>query len=359
MTYLFSNPDTKKWKRLFIVSFFLNIVLITAMIVGSVEKDSREINREKEKALSPSKETADSDVYADEYSSEKLAGSEKKQGDTHVITMEIEGSFYGSFSADEKIMELSEKTGIEILHDILAAQISRVLSWGFKLSRDVRKGDKLTFAFRVNSEEEILSRKDLAEVTEILAVKYYSGKNRNEISAYLYEDEENAGYYYENGKRVEKDLVPSPIKNYIQITEVFKGRSGGHKGVDFKAPVGVPVYAAADGVVKRTNWQTIYNGYCIDIKVKGRPYRLKYLHLSDILVKNGDRVNAGDHIANSGNTGRVTGPHLHYQVDRERDGRSMDPYEFHDSKRRKLTEKHMKTFKNRVEQYNAVLASDS
>lgn len=357
MTYLFSNPDTKKWKRLFIVSFFLNIVLITAMIVGSIEKDSREIQREKKKVQLHSEETADSDMY--EAGSEKLAGSEKKHENRHFISMEIKGSFYGSFSANEKIMELSEKKGIEILHDILAAQVSRILSWDFKLSKDVRNGDKLIFAFRINSEEEILSRNDLAEITEILAVKYYSEKNRSEISAYLYEDEENGGYYYENGKRVEKDLVPYPIKNYIQITEVFKGRSGGHKGVDFKAPVGVPVYAAADGIVKRINWQTRYNGYCIDVKVTGRPYSLKYLHLSDILVKKGDRIKSGDHIANSGNTGRVTGPHLHYQVDRERDGRSVDPYEFHDSRHRKLTEEHMKTFKKKVMEYNAVLTDDS
>lgn len=85
-----------------------------------------------------------------------------------------------------------------------------------------------------------------------------------------------------------------------------------HEGMDFTCNVGTPVYATGDGVVKMSEWHSGY-GYCIDID-HGYGYITRYAHLSKLLVQKGQSVKRGDRIALSGNTGKSTGPHVHYEV---------------------------------------------
>jgi murein DD-endopeptidase MepM/ murein hydrolase activator NlpD len=85
-----------------------------------------------------------------------------------------------------------------------------------------------------------------------------------------------------------------------------------HYGIDITAPMGTPVFATADGVVRETKYQTGY-GKTIEIN-HGFGYATLYAHLSKYLVKPGQAVKRGDKIAEVGATGRVTGPHLHYEV---------------------------------------------
>lgn len=85
-----------------------------------------------------------------------------------------------------------------------------------------------------------------------------------------------------------------------------------HEGMDFSAAVGTPVYATGDGVVKTAGWES---GYGKSIVIDhGYNYVTRYAHLSDILVKPGQSVKRGDLIGKLGNTGKSTGPHLHYEV---------------------------------------------
>lgn len=85
-----------------------------------------------------------------------------------------------------------------------------------------------------------------------------------------------------------------------------------HEGMDFSADVGTPVYATGDGVVKTAGWESGYgNSIVID---HGYNYVTRFAHLSKILVKPGQTVKRGDLIGNVGNTGKSTGPHLHYEV---------------------------------------------
>ncbi len=90
------------------------------------------------------------------------------------------------------------------------------------------------------------------------------------------------------------------------------GTSKFHEGMDFSSPIGTPVYATGNGTVTNASWKSQY-GNLIEIS-HGYNYTTRYAHLSEILVKPGQAVKRGDLIGKVGNTGKSTGPHLHYEV---------------------------------------------
>lgn len=92
----------------------------------------------------------------------------------------------------------------------------------------------------------------------------------------------------------------------------FTGQQAIHEGIDFITDVGTPVVAAAGGVVQFAGFHPQY-GLMVDID-HGNELVTRYAHLSRIAVKEGDIVQRGRRIAASGNTGRSTGPHLHFEV---------------------------------------------
>jgi murein DD-endopeptidase MepM/ murein hydrolase activator NlpD len=104
-----------------------------------------------------------------------------------------------------------------------------------------------------------------------------------------------------------------PLKNNYRFTSGFGPRWGRiHKGTDFAAPVGTPIYAPADGVVTFAGWSS---GYGRLVKIKHEfGIETRYAHQSRIRVKVGQRVSRGDRIGDIGNSGRSTGPHLHYEI---------------------------------------------
>ena len=85
-----------------------------------------------------------------------------------------------------------------------------------------------------------------------------------------------------------------------------------HEGMDFSAPIGTPVYATADGTVTTASWQSAY-GNMVEIN-HGYNYTTRYAHMSKIIARPGQAVKRGDLIGLVGNTGKSTGPHLHYEV---------------------------------------------
>lgn len=92
----------------------------------------------------------------------------------------------------------------------------------------------------------------------------------------------------------------------------FTGRSEMHKGLDVAALRGEPIHAAADGVVSFVGKKRFFgNMIVID---HGHGVSTRYAHCDTILMKDGDAVQRGDVVAQIGNTGRSTGPHLHYEV---------------------------------------------
>lgn len=111
-----------------------------------------------------------------------------------------------------------------------------------------------------------------------------------------------------------------PLAGDIKVTSHFNPsrrhpvtrRVSPHNGVDFKASVGTPVYAPADGVVTFSGYQRAAGYYVIVSHANN--FSTVYMHLSKTEVKRGQKVIVGQLIARSGNTGRTTGPHLHYEI---------------------------------------------
>lgn len=104
----------------------------------------------------------------------------------------------------------------------------------------------------------------------------------------------------------------------------FSGGAAFHGGLDFRGPVGAPIYAAAQGVVTFAGVQQGY-GNCIEIS-HGNGLMTRYAHMSGFRARIGQTVNAGDVIGLIGNTGRSTGPHLHFEV--RVNGKAVNPRPF-------------------------------
>ena len=129
----------------------------------------------------------------------------------------------------------------------------------------------------------------------------------------------------------EKAPFANPVKNAFRFTSQFGYRrdpkTGGrrmHKGVDFAAGMGTPLYATADGVVIHAGWSS---GYGRLVKIQHEfGIETRYAHLAKIRVKEGQRVSRGELIGDMGNSGRSTGTHLHYEV--RVNGRAVNPMTF-------------------------------
>lgn len=111
----------------------------------------------------------------------------------------------------------------------------------------------------------------------------------------------------------EKAPFSIPVRSNFRFTSGFGPRWGRmHNGTDFAAPIGTPIYAPADGVVTHAAWSS---GYGRLIKIRHEfGIETRFAHLSTMDVSVGERVSRGERIGAIGNSGRSTGPHLHYEI---------------------------------------------
>jgi len=127
--------------------------------------------------------------------------------------------------------------------------------------------------------------------------------------------------------RIAADKAPfsMPVKSGFRFTSPFGPRWGRlHAGTDFAAPIGTPIYATADGVVSHAGWSS---GYGRLIKIRHDfGIETRYAHLNAMDVRVGQRVSRGERIGAMGNSGRSTGPHLHYEI--RKSGTPVNPMNF-------------------------------
>ena len=128
--------------------------------------------------------------------------------------------------------------------------------------------------------------------------------------------------------------IPSaqPLREMANFTsgfgvrsDPFRGRAAMHGGVDLAGPVGTPIYATADGIVSRSEWNSGGYGNLVEIN-HGQGIETRYGHMSRLIARPGQRVRKGELIGLMGSTGRSTGSHLHYEV--RIDGRAVNPTPF-------------------------------
>lgn len=140
-----------------------------------------------------------------------------------------------------------------------------------------------------------------------------------------------SSYYHRYHRSWQTNVRPSiwPVDGRLQSyfgkrMDPFSGEGALHRGVDITAPWGTPVRAAADGVVL---YAMVMNGYGkIIIIDHGNGFQTYYAHLSRFSVVAGQEIRQGESIGAVGATGRVTAPHLHYEV--RRYGSPQNPYHF-------------------------------
>ena len=225
----------------------------------------------------------------------------------------------------------------------LAQVAKRTIVWWMNPRRDLRKGDVIEVIFEERPEAEPL----------LLAIWMKSQKRRKTLSAVRYKAKKERfhRYYTADGREVERRLRRSPVRTYEQITSLL-GDGRGHKGIDFKAPIGTPVYAPFSGVVRRRNWSTRRNGRCLELRDPKTGRRALFLHLNYIYrrIRPGVRVRAGQRIATLGNTGRSSAPHLHYQLERA-NGRVLNPLRVHRTWRKRLAPAEAKKVRQLLEEF--------
>jgi murein DD-endopeptidase len=208
---------------------------------------------------------------------------------------------------------------------VLAALAGRLFMWHLDLRKEIERGDRVRIVYY----------KDASGELAIAAARYRSLRTGVAFDAFRFQaaGDLTPSYWDGDGREVPERLRDSPLRSYDQITALLKDRPT-HRGMDFKTPIGTPVYAGRAGTIGRVNWRRGGNGNCLEIRFRDGTLA-KYLHLSSVSARPGRPVRAGEQVALTGNTGRSTAPHLHYQL--ERGHRTIDPLQYHGTYRRSLT----------------------
>ncbi len=193
-------------------------------------------------------------------------------------------------------------------------EFARIYGFQVDFQRDIRKQDKFQIMYEI-----FLNEKDeIVESGEILFANLKLSGQDN--SLYYFDRDGSEGHYDKNGKSVKKALMKTPI-NGARLSSPFgmrkhpiDGFNKMHRGTDFAAPMGTPIMASGDGVVKKAGWCG-GGGNCVKIR-HNSTYQTIYAHMSKFArgIKTGVRVKQGQTIGYVGSTGKSTGPHLHYEV---------------------------------------------
>ena len=193
-------------------------------------------------------------------------------------------------------------------------EFARIYGFQVDFQRDIRKKDSFQIMYEIFLDD----KKNVIETGNIL---YANLKLSGEDNSLYYFDSKNfEGHYDKSGKSVQKALMKTPI-NGARLSSSFgmrkhpiDGFNKMHRGTDFAAPMGTPIMASGNGVVKKAGWCG-GGGNCVVIK-HNSTYQTVYAHMSKFAkgIRKGTRVKQGQTIGYVGSTGKSTGPHLHYEV---------------------------------------------
>jgi len=225
------------------------------------------------------------------------------------IAKEIISSEFNIFSS---LYEDGVKAGIplKILTDAI-----RLYSFDIDFQRDIQKNTKFSISYELlfNNERENIAYGDIKYINLVI--------QNNTLEYFQFETDDGFfDYFNRQGKNVKKSIMKTPIdgaqlsSNFGMRKHPILGYSQMHKGVDFAAPKGTPIYAGGNGVIEYAGYNGGYGKY---IRIRhNNSYKTVYAHLSGFKknISKGKRVNQGDIIGYVGSTGSSTGPHLHYEI---------------------------------------------
>ena len=228
-----------------------------------------------------------------------------------VVAAEINGS-------------LSETLSNAGVSPALAPKLAGIYAYTIDFFK-IQKGDK--FAVTIN---EKYMEDSIYIGVESIEASYFEHKGKK-IFAFPYklnENQKKEDYYDENGKGLKSMFLKAPV-DYFRISSRFtvrrfhpvQMRFKAHNGTDYAAPHGTPIKTTASGVVERTGY-TAGNGNFVKVR-HSSTYATQYLHMSRILVRNGQSVSQGQTIGKVGSTGLATGPHVCYRF--WKNGVQVDP----------------------------------
>ncbi|KZX01673.1 peptidase M23 [Pseudoalteromonas luteoviolacea] len=186
--------------------------------------------------------------------------------------------------------------------------VANIFGWDVDFANDIREGDSFTLVYETH----------FVDGEEIGNGKIIAAEFINQGDTYTAIRHTNGEFYTPEGRSMKKAFLRAPV-NFKYISSNFNPRRlhpvtkqvRPHRGIDYAAKVGTPVVAAGNGKVTKAGYNRL-NGNYVFIEHGGQ-YTTKYLHLHKKHVKTGQRVKQGQKIGTVGATGRVTGPHLHYE----------------------------------------------
>jgi murein DD-endopeptidase MepM/ murein hydrolase activator NlpD len=281
-------------------------------------------------------------------------GNAERPYDVKKIDIPVEQKLVHAGGAiDSSLYDTGVKSGIPagLLGEIITAY-----SYDVDFQRDIKQGDQIDVLF------ERLQTKDGENVGHGNVLYAELSIGDKPLKIYRFVDKQgNADYYNEKGESLRKELLKTPI-NGAKITSRFGmrthpilGYSKMHRGVDFGAPTGTPIYAAGNGTVDFVGQKGGYGNY---VRIKhNNTYSTAYAHISRFAsgIAPGKKVKQGQIIAYVGSTGASTGPHLHYEVLAGNEQVNPSSMKFKTGTTLKGPE--LVAFKNSVNDINAKLAS--
>jgi len=189
-------------------------------------------------------------------------------------------------------------------------EIIKAIKWQINFNKlNIGSNFNLIFLYKSDSLEKTKKNRYL------LGIKLNNfGKTYYSIRAF------NESFYNINGLNEKNDFMDFSFLKKYRISSKFNlnrlhpitHRVSRHLGIDLAMPEGTPVLATSNGQVKKAEFNSIA-GFFIEIEHLNQ-FKTRYMHLKKILIHPGDEIKKGEKIALSGNTGRTTGPHLHYEI---------------------------------------------
>ena len=251
---------------------------------------------------------------------------------------------YSQGTIDSSLYHAGIKAG---LRRETLAELIQIFSFDVDFQRDIRRGD----AFDVIYEEYLDEDGAVAKAGNILVAEMTLSGRKNRLYRFKTRDG-FTDFYNSKGQSVRKALLRTPIDG-ARISSGFGkrrhpilGYTRMHKGLDFAARRGTPIFAAGDGFVEYAGRNGSYGKY-IRLRHNGT-FKTAYAHMHRYGkgIRKGRRVHQGQIIGYVGSTGRSTGPHLHYEV--HKNGRQVNPRSIKLPSGRILTGHELRAFKTRV-----------